>query len=141
MAKQIVFCADGTWSGPGNPPGTTDTDSAAPADPALNGNVANALGQLPALPHELAERILAGSWRRAVNVPLAPGSLSILSARHDLVPRTAARRIGRRPSGARYGRLSQTGSKRSASQSLAGGVYRLVILKLRYTSVPEIFVV
>lgn len=41
MSKQIVFCADGTWNGPGDPAGTTDIDSATPQDPVINDNVTN----------------------------------------------------------------------------------------------------
>jgi uncharacterized protein (DUF2235 family) len=41
MAKQIIFCADGTWNGPGDPPGTSDIDSATPQDPVINDEVTN----------------------------------------------------------------------------------------------------
>src|SRR5262245_36758687 len=41
MAKQIVFCADGTWNGPGDAAGTTDIDSASPQDPVVNDEVTN----------------------------------------------------------------------------------------------------
>src|SRR6185436_3569301 len=41
MSKQIIFCADGTWNGPGQPAGTTDIDSAGPADPVINDGVTN----------------------------------------------------------------------------------------------------
>ncbi|MEJ0038596.1 MAG: DUF2235 domain-containing protein [Gammaproteobacteria bacterium] len=41
MSKQIVFCADGTWNGPGEAAGTTDIDSAAPQDTAINDEVTN----------------------------------------------------------------------------------------------------
>lgn len=41
MAKQIIFCADGTWNGPGDPPGTADIDGATPQDPVINDEVTN----------------------------------------------------------------------------------------------------
>ena len=41
MAKQIIFCADGTWNGPGDSAGTTDIDSATPQDPVANDEVTN----------------------------------------------------------------------------------------------------
>jgi uncharacterized protein (DUF2235 family) len=41
MAKQIIFCADGTWNGPGDAAGTTDIDSASPQDPVINDEVTN----------------------------------------------------------------------------------------------------
>jgi uncharacterized protein (DUF2235 family) len=40
MSKQIVFCADGTWNGPGESD-TTDIDGATQQDPVLNGEVTN----------------------------------------------------------------------------------------------------
>jgi len=36
MSKQIIFCADGTWNGPGDAD-TTDIDSAAQQDPVQTG--------------------------------------------------------------------------------------------------------
>ncbi len=41
MGKQIVFCADGTWNGPGDSSGTADIDGAAQQDPVLNDEVTN----------------------------------------------------------------------------------------------------
>src|SRR4029079_3577876 len=41
LSKQIIFCADGTWNGPGEPSGTTDIDSATPQDPVINDDVTN----------------------------------------------------------------------------------------------------
>ena len=41
MAKSIVFCADGTWNGPGDPPGSADIDGAVAQDADLNDNVTN----------------------------------------------------------------------------------------------------
>ncbi len=41
MSKQIIFCADGTWNGPGDPSGTSDIDSATPQDPVINDEVTN----------------------------------------------------------------------------------------------------
>ena len=41
MAKQIIFCADGTWNGPGEANSTTDIDSASPQDPVINDEVTN----------------------------------------------------------------------------------------------------
>jgi uncharacterized protein (DUF2235 family) len=40
MSKQIVFCADGTWNGPGEA-STADIDAAEPQDPVAEGNVTN----------------------------------------------------------------------------------------------------
>jgi uncharacterized protein (DUF2235 family) len=40
MNKQIIFCADGTWNGPGNTD-TTDIDGAAQQDPVANSSVTN----------------------------------------------------------------------------------------------------
>ncbi len=39
--KQIVFCADGTWNGPGDAGSTADIDGAVQADPALRDGVTN----------------------------------------------------------------------------------------------------
>jgi uncharacterized protein (DUF2235 family) len=41
MSKQIIFCADGTWNGPGDSSGTSDIDGATQQDPVLNGEVTN----------------------------------------------------------------------------------------------------
>lgn len=41
MTKQIIFCADGTWNGPGEPSGTADIDSTTPQDPVINDDVTN----------------------------------------------------------------------------------------------------
>src|ERR1700755_3538354 len=40
MPKQIVFCADGTWNGPGTP-GTEDIDGDTPQDPVSESEVTN----------------------------------------------------------------------------------------------------
>jgi uncharacterized protein (DUF2235 family) len=41
MSKQIIFCADGTWNGPGEPADTTDIDGATQQDPVANSDVTN----------------------------------------------------------------------------------------------------
>lgn len=41
MGKQIIFCADGTWNGPGDSSGTADIDGAAQQDPILDDEVTN----------------------------------------------------------------------------------------------------
>ncbi len=41
MSKQIVFCADGTWNGPGSPPGQDDIDGAKQGDADVDDNVTN----------------------------------------------------------------------------------------------------
>ena len=41
MSKQIIFCADGTWNGPGDSPDTSDIDGAIQQDPVLNEDVTN----------------------------------------------------------------------------------------------------
>src|ERR1041385_6122157 len=40
MGKQIIFCADGTWNGPGAPD-TQDIDGTTQQDPVLNDEVTN----------------------------------------------------------------------------------------------------
>jgi uncharacterized protein (DUF2235 family) len=41
MAKQIIFCADGTWNGPDESAGTSDIDGAAQQDPLAESEVTN----------------------------------------------------------------------------------------------------
>ena len=41
MPKTIVFCADGTWNGPGEAPDSKDIDSASPQDGDARDNVTN----------------------------------------------------------------------------------------------------
>src|SRR5262245_20229944 len=41
MPKQIIFCADGTWNGPGDSAGTSDIDNATPQDPVVNDEATN----------------------------------------------------------------------------------------------------
>jgi uncharacterized protein (DUF2235 family) len=49
VAKQIVFCADGTWNGPGDAPSATDIDAATQSDTELDDGVTNVVKLFSAL--------------------------------------------------------------------------------------------
>jgi uncharacterized protein (DUF2235 family) len=49
VGKQIVFCADGTWNGPGDAPSASDIDGATQADVELDDGVTNVVKLFSAL--------------------------------------------------------------------------------------------